>query len=91
MLSSLCQVSSPDKYVAGGREEFERYTGHELFDSSMGLGYAGDMYANFGHWGGLTGVGLYALLLGFGYRWIYLRALRYPLWWAWAPYVGSWL
>ena len=89
ILSSLVpRFMAEEKYRAGGREEFERYTGHELFDASMGLGYAGDMYANFGHWGGIAGVGLYALLLGIGYRWVYVRALRYPLWWAWAVYVG---
>jgi len=32
----------PDKYEVGGKELFEQYTGHQLFNASMNLGYAGD-------------------------------------------------
>jgi len=53
----------------------------------MGLGYAGEMYANFGYWGGLLGVGLYGLLLGLGFLFIYKMALKSALWWAWGAYI----
>ena len=35
-----------------------------------------------------AGVGIYALLLGLGYRWLFKRALRQPLWWIWLPFLG---
>jgi hypothetical protein len=84
----LPRFLNPTKFRAGGREHFERFTGHNLFLASMGLGYAGEMYANFGRDGGIAGVFVYALLLGLGFRWIYGRSLHSPLWWAWASYVA---
>jgi hypothetical protein len=30
----------------------------------MNLGFAGEMYANFGLWGGVLGCGVYSLVLG---------------------------
>jgi hypothetical protein len=54
----------------------------------MNLGYAGEMFANFGYWGGIAGCFVYALLLGLSFRWAFKRALLHPLWWALVPYVG---
>jgi hypothetical protein len=54
----------------------------------MNLGYAGEMYANFGYWGGIAGCFFYALLLGLAFRWAFKRAVLHPLWWAFVPYVG---
>ena len=54
----------------------------------MNLGYAGEMYANFGYWGGIAGCFFYALLLGLAFRWAFKRAVLHPLWWALVPYVG---
>ena len=54
----------------------------------MNLGYAGEMYANFGYWGGIAGCFFYALLLGLAFRWAFKRAVVHPLWWALVPYVG---
>ncbi|MFC1719542.1 hypothetical protein ACFL00_00185 [Pseudomonadota bacterium] len=81
------RVLMPGKASTAGRVDFERYTGHTLWKgTSMGLGYAGEMYANFGHWGGVLGVGIYGLLLGLGFRFIYKMAKVNPLWWAWGAY-----
>lgn len=78
----------PGKASTAGRVDFERYTGHELFGgASMGLGYAGEMYANFGYWGGIFGVFLYGLLLGLGFLFVYRMALHSALWWAWGGYI----
>lgn len=78
---------NPEKGEVGGRKDYMRYTGLELWGStSMELGYVGEMYINFGPWGGILAVGLYGLLLGLGFRWFYVRALKQPLWWAWVPY-----
>jgi hypothetical protein len=75
------------KYVAGGKEFMKRFAGIEIGDVSMNLGYAGEMYANFGSNGGIVGVGIYGLVLGLVFRWICRRAMIQPLWWAFAPYI----
>jgi len=77
----------PEKGEVGGRKDYETYTGRELVPgTSMALGYAGEMYVNFGPRWGVIGVGLYGLLIGMGFYWFYVKALRQPLWWAWATY-----
>ena len=83
------RVLNPDKFYAGGGENFERFTGRKLLNrTSMDLGFAGEMYVNFGYAGGVLAVGIYGLLLGLGYRWVSGRAIVSPLWWAWAAYVA---
>jgi len=58
--------------------------------TSMNLGFGGELYANFGYWGGILGCGLYALVLGLGFRWVARRAHASPIWWAILVYVGHW-
>ena len=69
-------------------QRFADYTPFE--DTSMNLGFAGEMYANFGYSGGIVGCGIYALILGLLFRWVTVRAQTSPLWWAIAAYVGHW-
>jgi len=89
--SLLPRVFAPNKATAGGRMLMERYADYAPFeDTSMDLGFAGEMYANFGHWGGIAGCGVYALILGLLFRWVAVRAQTSPLWWAIAAYVGHW-
>jgi hypothetical protein len=58
---SCREFLDPDKPQAGGRENMRAYAGVELSEgTSMNLGYAGEMYANFGHWGGVIGCAAYA-------------------------------
>ncbi|HEV2717831.1 MAG TPA: hypothetical protein VGU64_21385, partial [Terriglobales bacterium] len=76
------------KTMAGGRENMLRYAGMEMVgNTSMNLGYAGEMYANFGHVGGLIGCALYAVALGLLFRVMCRRAFIHPLWWSLVPYV----
>lgn len=87
--SVLPRIFFPGKLLAGGKANMERYANYTLSEStSMNLGYAGEMYANFGYWGGIAGCFVYALLLGLAFRWICRRAALNPLWWAFVPYVG---
>jgi hypothetical protein len=66
----------------------ERYAGILLNErTSMNLGYAGEMYANFGLTGGIVGCGCYALVFGLLFRWIFLRSLARPLWWSIVPFL----
>jgi hypothetical protein len=81
------RVIDPNKYMAGGYSFFTRFTGIVLHGTSMNLSPAGEMYANFGRLGGMIGVFLFALGLGFLYGMFARWAMDSPLWWAWAPYV----
>jgi hypothetical protein len=87
----LPRVFAPNKAIAGGRLLMQRFADYTPFeDTSMNLGFAGEMYANFGYWGGIVGCGIYALILGLLFRWVAMRAQTSPLWWAIAAYVGHW-
>ena len=77
-----------EKVVAGGREKMLRYGGMDLGEStSMNLGVAGEMYANFGYAGGILACGAYALLFGLMFRAICNRAFQRPLWWSLVPFI----
>lgn len=84
----LPRFIDPNKYEAGGAENFPRFTGLTLSGTtSMNLSPAGEMYANFGANGGLIGMLLFGVALGMLYRMFAIWAHSSPLWWAWAPYV----
>jgi len=85
--SLLPRFLAPDKWRAGGKEYFPHFTGHSLERASMGLGILGEIYANFGPRGGLLGIGLYGLALGLTWRMWHVRSLKFPLFWAWFPFV----
>lgn len=79
----------PDKVIAGGKANMEKYAGLQLTEgTSMNLGYGGEMYANFGFWGGILGCGMYIFSFALLFRWIAKRAFVSPLWWCVMPYVG---
>jgi len=82
------RVFYPDKVVTGGRLNMKRFAGIELTEeTSMNLGYAGEMYANFGYWGGIIGCGLYCFGFSLLFKVICKRAFNAPLWWAVLPYI----
>ncbi|MFN9036730.1 MAG: hypothetical protein ACK5YO_10575, partial [Planctomyces sp.] len=78
----------PDKKTAGGRENFRRFTGLEIADStSMGISPLGEAYANFGSMGGIV------LMAGFGglFAASYAVAMRFtvtrPSFFFWMPVI----
>ncbi len=81
------RMLDPGKYEAGGGEYFERFTGFTLYNTSMNLSVAGEMYANFGFYGGMIGSFFFGFGLGLIFRQFARAAERSVLWWAWAPYV----
>jgi hypothetical protein len=81
------RVLDPGKYEAGGIVYFERFTGFHLYNTSMNLGVAGEMYANFGLLGGIVAAFLFGIGIGFVYRIFFVLAQSSIFWWAWAPYV----
>ena len=85
----LPRFLAPNKLISGGRLYMERFAGHTLQEgTSMNLGFAGEMYANFGLWGGVAGCAGYAFLVGLLFRLVAVRARVTPLWWAIAVYAG---
>lgn len=82
------RIVSENKYVAGGTENLERFTGIQLINgTSMNLSIPGEMYANFGRTGGVIAVFVYGVCVGMIFRMFLRWSRRSPLWWAWAPYV----
>ena len=59
------RILVPDKAMAGGRANFERFTGTELPDTtSMNISLVGEGYANYGYFGGV----LFLLVMGVFYN-----------------------
>lgn len=84
----LPRLLDPNKLQAGGREKMLRFAGMDLGENtSMNLGYAGEMYANFGIVGGVVGCGAYALFFGVIFRAICRTAFERPILWSIVPYV----
>ncbi|HEY1769797.1 MAG TPA: hypothetical protein VGG02_06035 [Chthoniobacterales bacterium] len=82
------RILVPGKFVAGGAEHMAQYAGIQLNeDTAMTLGFAGEMYANFGLTGGVIACGLYALFFALVFRVICLRAFTHPLWWSLVPFI----
>jgi hypothetical protein len=89
--SLLPRVLAPDKLRSDGKVNMERFAGHVMTGgTSMNLGFAGEMYANFGLWGGVIGCGLYALILGLFFRWAAVLAEKSAYWWTIAVFCGHW-
>ena len=85
--SLLPRFADPEKAVAGGRDNMARYAGVVLDEkTSMNLGYAGEMYANFGY-GGIIGSGIYAFVFSLVFRLIARRAFSIPMWWSTVPFL----
>ena len=69
--SLLPRFLDPNKKIAGGVENFEKYTGISLEENtSMGMSLVGEGYANFGIFGGIIFMGVWGFLLG--KCWVYL-------------------
>jgi hypothetical protein len=86
VFSVLPRFLFPDKATGVSHELFMQYTGVKLAsNTNMGLGIIGEMYANFGFWGGILSTFLYGLAVGGMFTFFAKRAILNPLWWA----VGS--
>lgn len=82
------RLFDPNKARAGGFDNYKRFTGYDLVGAtSINLGIAGEMYANFGQWGGVAAVGLYGIAFGWLFALLARWATRSALWWAWAPFI----
>ncbi|MCG2462612.1 hypothetical protein K8352_17755 [Flavobacteriaceae bacterium F89] len=78
--SILPRFLDKNKKMAGGQENFERYTGLQLGShTSMGMSLMGESYANFGVLGGIIFMGVWGLFLAWYWRGIVFFVRKYPL------------
>lgn len=86
--SLLPRIIAPNKKIAGGRENFEKFTGQELSEgTSMGISLAGEGYANYGRWGGI----LFMFFWGAFISWVWKKlqdwSWFYPTLLIWSPII----
>ena len=75
-----------DKPAFYSHEMFRKYTGYPLHAVSMGVGFLGEFYLNFGSYA-LLGFFCYALSVAVISRFWIKRGAVFPLWWAWYFYI----
>ena len=78
----------PDKAIAGGKKNFERFTGKHLREgTSMNLSVMGEAYANFGTTGGMMFMFFIAFLFNFVLGQIFRLSDRFPSLILWIPLI----
>jgi hypothetical protein len=86
--SLLPRFLYPDKPRAGGRENYEKYSGFELQSStSMGISLLGEGYINFGVRGAWVFMFIFGLASSFVIQQFFLLASKYPTIWLWFPLI----
>jgi hypothetical protein len=83
--SLLPRFLSEEKKKAGGKENFERFTGYTLFGTSMGVSIVGEAYANYGYNGTFIFIFLWGVFLAGMFTLILYYTKSYPSLWLWMP------
>jgi hypothetical protein len=84
--SLVPRLFNANKAKAGGRDNFERFTGKKLSENtSMGLSPLGEAYANFGVMGGIVFMFLLGLFYNFYISMIIKLSGRFPSLFFWLP------
>lgn len=77
----------PNKAKAGGKENFERFTGHMLKNTSMNISLLGEAWANYGYWGGLVFMYIVGLFYSFSLNKFTLLIKNYPIYFYFIPFL----
>lgn len=86
MATMVPRFLNPNKKIAGGKENFERFTGYNLESgTSMGISLLGEGYANFGVWGGIIFMFFIGAFYSYVIRKIYDIALTHASVLLWFP------
>ncbi|TXK46974.1 hypothetical protein FVR03_10160 [Pontibacter qinzhouensis] len=86
--SILPRFLNPDKYVAGGKEYFTRFSGLVLSSgTSMNISPLGEAYANFGSSGGALFMFAFGMIFNFILASIYKFSKFYPSLILWLPLI----
>lgn len=76
----------PEKKVAGGQENYERFTGLQLGkNTSMGISIVGEGWANYGYGGGIAFMFFWGLFIGWFWRKLVSLSAFYPTLLLWSP------
>lgn len=76
---------NPEKKKAGGKENYERFTGYQLLRTSMGISLLGEGYVNYGKTGALIFIFLIGVFYSLMLRLVYYLAQFYPSLILWLP------
>ena len=88
--SVLPRILYPDKPIAGGKKNYEKYTGYILQEgTSIGISLLGEAYVNFGVKGAWVFMFGFGLLSSFVIKRFFLLAAKYPTIWLWFPLILS--
>jgi len=89
----LPRILNKDKQQSGGRERMDKFTNVFLSGSvSMGIGYLGELYVNFGIIGGIISFGILGIFFAFIEKKALLLSVKNPLILLFAPvYVMTFL
>ncbi len=84
----LPRFLAPEKKGAGGRENFRRFTGLEIAEStSMAISPLGEVYANFGVVGGILALTIYGAIFSSLYAFFASLLPRFPTFYFWLPFI----
>ncbi|QDV69511.1 hypothetical protein Poly24_32270 [Rosistilla carotiformis] len=86
--SALPRFLAPDKKMAGGQENFRRFTGLPIENgTSMGISPLGEAFANFGIHGGILFMGLFGAFFALFYNFVLLHVVKHPDFLFWVPLI----
>ena len=77
----------PNKAIAGGKENFEKYTGHKLKNTSMNISLLGEGWANYGYWGGLVFMFAIGVFYSFSLKKFIDLIHQYPIYFYFIPFL----
>lgn len=84
----LPRFLAPDKKGATGRENFRRFTGLEIGESTtMAISPLGEVYANFGVAGGILALTIYGAIFSSIYVFFVSLLPRFPTFYFWLPFI----
>jgi hypothetical protein len=86
--SLLPRILVPNKKIAGGRENFEKFTGQKLSKgTSMGISLAGEGYANYGQLGGILFMFFWGVFVSWMWKKLKDWSRFYPTILMWSPII----
>jgi hypothetical protein len=79
---------NPNKAIAGGKKNFEKYTGHKLQKTtSMGISLAGEGWANYGYMGGIIFMFSWGFFISWFWKFLNVKTNIYPTILIWSPLI----
>lgn len=84
--SFVPRLLDPNKKIAGGQENFRKFTGQQLSEgTSMGISLAGEGFANYGRWGGILFMFVWGIFISWFWRKLEDWSNIFPTLLIWSP------